>query len=106
MKFTAIGRTMGDETTPYAVSEYKSKTVGEFINEVLTERPYEWGAFAVKEPGMGFLGSPRIKYRYGKLLDEIPAEWQNLVIKHIEACGGWTAMDYLIWEVNSPDTFQ
>lgn len=37
MKFTAIGRTRGDETTPYAVTEYKAKTVGEFINEVLTE---------------------------------------------------------------------
>ena len=34
MKFTAIGRTMGDETTPYAVTEYRAKTAAEFVNEV------------------------------------------------------------------------
>ena len=103
MKFTAIGRTRGDETTPYAVTEYKAKTVGEFINEVLTERPREWGYFAVKTKGMGFLGSPRIEYRYGKMLDEMPAEWQNLEIRKIESCGGWSAMDYLIWDINNTD---
>ena len=35
MKLTAIGRTLGDETTPYSVTEYKAKTVVEFVNEVL-----------------------------------------------------------------------
>lgn len=87
---------MGDETTPFRVTEYKAKTVVEFINEVLDERPYEWGAFAVKAVGRGFLGSPRIKYKDGELLEDIPDAWQYVEIESIEACGGWTTMDYLI----------
>lgn len=38
MKFTAIGRTMGDETTPFSVSDYNAKTIVEFINEVLEKK--------------------------------------------------------------------
>ncbi|MBR3856416.1 MAG: hypothetical protein IKM68_00350 [Bacteroidaceae bacterium] len=96
MKLTAIGRTMGDETTPYKVTEYQAKTVAEFVNEVLKEEPKEWGYFEVKHETRGFLFCPRIEYSYGKLLNEIPEAWQHQEIEKIEACGGWSRMDYYI----------
>jgi hypothetical protein len=55
MKLTAIGRTMGDETTPFIVTDYQAKTVAEFVNEVLKEEPKEWGYFKVKHETRGFL---------------------------------------------------
>ena len=47
MRFQQIGRTVGDETTPYKVTDFKSRTVGEFIQEVLKENPNEWGYISV-----------------------------------------------------------
>lgn len=97
MKLTAIGRTMSDETTPYAVSEYRAKTVVEFINEVLEESPKEWGYISVKgEPEGEFYWWTRIEYRYSELLNEIPDAWQYMEIGKIESCGGWSRMDYYI----------
>jgi hypothetical protein len=103
MKYRAIGRTRGDETTPYAVSDYKARTVGEFIQEVLTENRGDWGHIAVKRKGYGFGGSPSIEYRYGELLEEMPEKWRNLEIRKIESCGGWSCMDYLIWDIDNLD---
>lgn len=88
MKLIAIGRTMGDETSPYSVTEYKAKTVVEFINEVL-ERTREWGDINVK--GLG-----RIEYRKGELLNPIPETWQYKMIDKIESVGGWSRVDYFI----------
>ena len=87
---------MGDETTPYLVTDYEAKTIVEFINEVL-ENKSEWGYIAVKDISKTmFCWNSRIEYRYGKLLNEIPDSWKQLNIKKIIACGGWTRMDYLI----------
>ena len=43
MKFTQLAFESGDCTAPYFVTDYKAKTVGEFIQEVLKERSSEWG---------------------------------------------------------------
>ena len=88
MKFTATGRTFGDETTPYSVTDYKARTVVEFVNEVL-ERRREWGEIAVQ--GLGC-----VEYRYGELLNPVPDAWQYRVIGSVGACGGWSRMDYHI----------
>ena len=96
MKLTAIGRTMGDETTPFIVTDYQAKTVAEFVNEVLKEEPKEWGCIKVKHETGGFFLGFRIEYHCGKLLNEIPEAWQHQEIEKIEACGGWSAMDYYI----------
>lgn len=88
MKFTAIGRTLGDETTHTRVTDYKAKTVVEFVNEVL-ERRREWGEIAVQ--GLGC-----VEYRHGELLDTIPDAWQYRGIGSVSACGGWSRMDYHI----------
>ena len=99
MKFTQIGKTMGDETTPYEVTGQKSRTVREFIEEVLEEKPNEWGYISVG----GHFFQPRKKgsceYRYGRLLSEMPEELLDVEIREILAFGGWTRMDYTInWE--------
>lgn len=99
MKFTQIGKTMCDETTPYEVTGQKSRTVREFIEEVLEEKPNEWGYISVG----GHFFQPRKKgsceYRYGKLLSEMPEELLDVEIREILAYGGWTRMDYTInWE--------
>lgn len=96
MKFTQIGKTMSDETTPYKVTGQKARTVREFINEVLEEKPHEWGYISV---GKHFYQSGAIgvcEYRYGKLITEMPANALDVEIKEILACGGWTRMDYTI----------
>lgn len=96
MKFTQIGKTMGDETTPYEVTEQKSRTVREFIEEVLKEKPNEWGYISV---GKHFYQDGAIgvcEYRYGKLITEMPDDALGVEIKEISACGGWSRMDYTI----------
>jgi len=100
MKFTKTGRTMGDETTPFAVTEYKAKTIVEFINEVLELRDNEWGYFSVKDKDWGFLFCKEVEYRKGELRGEIPDEWQYREIEKIEAVGGWSRMDYQLYPKN------
>lgn len=104
MKFTQIGETMGDETTPYEVTEQKSRTVREFIEEVLKEKPQEWGYISV---GKHFYQDGAIgvcEYRYGKLVTEMSAHALDVEIKKISACGGWSRMDYTInWSESNHD---
>lgn len=99
MKFQQVGRTAGDETTPYKVTDFVSRTVGEFIQEVLSDEPLEWGYISVG----GHFYQPRKKgcceYRYGKLLSEMPKDLLDVEIKEVLASGGWSRMDYTInWE--------
>lgn len=96
MTFTQIGRTMGDETTPYKVTDYSANTIIEFINEVLEEKPREWGYFEINTKDGGILGCQRIEYDEGELKEEIPDEWQYVFIESVEAVGGWSRMDYYI----------
>ena len=98
---------MLDETTPYIVSEYKAKTVREFIEEVLKERPREWGYISVgKHYYQDYQdGSSEVcEYRYGKLVTEMPNNALDVEIKKIDACGGWSRMDYTINLVNHQPT--
>lgn len=99
MRFQQVGRTAGDETTPYKVTDFKSRTVGEFIQEVLKENPKEWGYISVG----GHFYQPRKKgsceYRCGRLLSYMPDELLGIEIREVLASGGWSRMDYTInWE--------
>jgi hypothetical protein len=99
MRFQQVGRTAGDETTPYKVTDFKSRTVGEFIQEVLIEKPNEWGYISVG----GHFYQPRksgsCEYRCGRLLSDMPDELLGIEIREIVASGGWSRMDYTInWE--------
>ena len=96
MKFTQIGKTMGDVTTPYEVTEQKSRTVKEFIEEVLKEKPQEWGYISVGKHFYQDGASGVCEYRCGKLVTEMPNNVLDVEIKKISACGGWSRMDYTI----------
>lgn len=101
LKFIQTHATGSDCTAPYDVILDKPYTVGEFINEVLTTRPNEWGEFIVRHKGSDYFGTmARAEYRYGEMKNrhgiktEIPEEFALLPIKEVKAAGGWSAMDY------------
>lgn len=96
MDFIQIGETMGDATTPYKVTGQKARTVREFINEVLEEKPNEWGYISVGKPfyQSGAIGVA--EYRYGKLVTKMPNNALDIVINEIIAVGGWSLMNYTI----------
>lgn len=99
MKFTQIGRIRGDECAQYKVTEWKSRTVGEFIQEVLGENPKEWGYISVGRHFYQTGAKGVCEYRYGALVSEMPKGVLDVEIKEILADGGWSRMDYTInWE--------
>lgn len=99
MKFQQVGRTAGDETTPYKVTDFKSRTVGEFIQEVLREYPKEWGYISVGGHFYQQRQKGSCEYRYGRLLSDMPDELLGIEIMEVLASGGWSRMDYTInWE--------
>lgn len=99
MRFQQVGRLAGDETTPYEVSGFKSRTVGEFIQEVLEENPNEWGYISVGGHFYQQRKSGSCEYRYGRLLSDMPDELLDIEIREVLASGGWSRMDYTInWE--------
>lgn len=95
MLFTQIGKEAGDCTAPYSVTDYKALTVEDFITEVLTERPKEWGYISVDKPF--YVTEETCEYRHGGCLyNRIPQEILAKRIKSVEASGGWSRMDYVI----------
>lgn len=89
MKFNSTGSTRGDCTAPYEVTDYKAKTVGEFIQEVLNEKRDEWGYISVD-------GLQICEYKHGALLAMPKEMYLSREITKISADGGWTRMDYRI----------
>ena len=99
MKFIATSRMGSDCTTAYNVMDYTSKTVGEFVDEVLDEHPHDWGSISVrgvKRPGALIFGDS-CEYKYGKLLTKIDQDIQKYEIKEVKAAGGWSNMDYIVF---------
>ncbi len=94
MEFRQIGKTSGDETTPYEVTKYKSQKVLELVDEILQERPKEWGYISVGEGW--FFDIPHCEYKYGKLLNVLPADVLSKRVVSVSAYGGWSRMDYYI----------
>ena len=90
----------GDQCYGYKVKTDKPCTVKEFIEEVLRQRPDEWGAFEIgKAEKMKYYDAKvrRVEYeKGGKLKGEIPKGEEGKRIKEVKARGGWTAMDYFI----------
>lgn len=88
---TGVG---SDCTSGYHVDFYSRYTVKEFINEILTKHPGEFGCILVKcniDPVLN------INYRMGDITYEtttIHEETLNSTIKSATASGGWGRMDY------------
>lgn len=95
LKFIQTHATGSDCTAPYDVKLDKPYTVGEFINEVLTTCPNDWGFFDVRRKGsVYFTRMVRFAYNYGKMECSIPEEFASLPIKDVNASGGWSRIDY------------
>ena len=94
MKFKQVGNVRGDETAPYEVTDYKAQTVADFVDEVLREKPREWGYISVFEGC--FFNAPRCEYRDGKLLSTLQDNELQKIIVSVKAEGGWSRMDYYI----------
>ena len=86
----------GDETSNYNVNT-DAKTVGEFIDMVLSERGNEWGEFCIRREDDPFDGSICVcDYSHGKIRRKAK-DWdayRNAKIKSIFANGGWSLMGY------------
>ena len=89
IQFNPIGSTAGDCMTPYDVTGYKAKTVGEFIEEVLKEKSDEWGFFSVNSVTL-------CEYKDGKLHKRLSKHFLDMPIEKITSYGGWFRMDYMI----------
>ena len=103
-KFIEKGPERGDCTAPYKIELDKKYTVLTFIQEVLRNKPNEWGYIGIKshDPDGLFFGKPRIEYRGGEVLggiENMPIYFVELLttnVKSASADGGWTRMDYLL----------
>ena len=84
MRFTKIGVERGDCTCAYKVDGYNARTVREFIDEVLHERPQDFGHIAV---GGVFVFHPSCEYRYGKLLSTLSDDLLDKCIVRVDADG-------------------
>ena len=86
-----------DCTAPYYISFDKPKTVGEFIEELLTTRPKEWGHFGIYKKG-SFRGELSCDYKYGEIVgDPLPDEYLNAEIEKVTGYGGWTLSEFTFY---------
>lgn len=90
----------GDQCCGYNIKLGKPCTVQEFIEEVLKQRPDEWGEFSITPlEEMRYYTGREQKVEYekgGKLKNAVPPEIAGKSIKAVKARGGWTAMTYFI----------
>lgn len=95
MNFIENGKESGDCTRPYIVEGYKSHNVWDFVEEVIKERPKEYGEIVVLTKST-YLDYPRIEYDYGKVVSGLDEKMKSMEIKSVNARGGWSLMYYYI----------
>lgn len=96
MKFIQTHATGSDETAPYDVTDYKAKTVREFIDELIPYLKDEFGYIEVKRPG-DFLFTDKCEHQHGIFMSSIDPEFYELEIKDVKCSGGWGRFDYTIF---------
>ena len=96
MKFEQTSQVRGDECASYSVTDYKAKTVCEFIDEVL-QNTREWGYINIALNGVSWLNYPACEYRYGNLVTILPTEYMDKEITKVDGDGGWSRMDYYVY---------
>jgi hypothetical protein len=91
------GGPYGDACSSYAVILGHKYTVKEFIEEVLREKPGEWGDFIISNDLKRIHILDKCEYKYGRITENFKqGKSEEIKIKEIKAHGGWTAMDYFI----------
>ena len=93
MELEFIGATGYEDEVKYLVMDVKAKTVGEFVQEVLSERKDEWGDI---EGGDPLFSEKLCSYCKGELVEEPDKDYIDLEIEDVFAHGGYTKVDYLI----------
>lgn len=85
-----------DCTGPYDVEISKPMTVRQFINELLTDYPREWGYVGIYSEGAIF-GEPRCEYSHGALsTPPLPESYLDKQIDSVDGSGGWSRSDFIL----------
>lgn len=90
-----IGPIGGDETSTYSISFDKEYSLKEFINATMDGYPREFGYFSIRV-GSWEGTKVSIEYDRGKLLKDIPSEYENDIVQGVGGSGGWGRSDYMI----------
>ncbi|MBO7617337.1 MAG: hypothetical protein J6T22_09485 [Bacteroidales bacterium] len=104
MKIIERTKMAGDCSQWFNVTEYKAKTVGEFVDEVLPltapigERYGGfWGDVRVMKREKGYFdNNPKCEFKDGVLLTTLPDELLGLKIKNVELLSCWNECKYYI----------
>ena len=99
MKMIRTGGPYGDACSSYDVKLDHEYTVEEFTEEVLREKPEEWGSFTITTDFHYIFTNQtdESKYKYGKITEHFKKKDSTaMVIAEVKAHGGYTAMDYYI----------
>lgn len=90
----------GDQCYGYKLRMERPCTVREFIEEILRQRPGEWGAFEITPlADYGYYTGRELRVEFekgGKLKNSIPEAAAGKLVQKAKARGGWTAMDYFV----------
>ena len=98
MKLTRTSEIRGDETASYIVEKYKATTLGEVVEEVLKERPHEWGYISFN--GSFVANRNKCEYADGKIKVDFPNKSVlNEPIYYVLGDGGWSRMDYEVLQM-------
>lgn len=93
------GGPYGDSCSSYDIIFDREYTVKEFIEEVLKEKPGEWGEFTIEKDLKHTYTSSldNCEYKYGKITKGFKkTESESMRIEEVKANGGWSLMNYFI----------
>lgn len=85
-----------DCTGAYVVDFTKGMTVGQFIQEMLTDHKSECGYIGIFKPHSIF-GDPCMSYSHGKANSMLPKEYLDKVILKADGSGGWSRSDFRLY---------
>lgn len=98
-KMKHTGGPYGDACCRYAVMFDREYTVQEFIEDIIKEKPEEWGEFQIATD-LKYPYTTSIDicvYKHGQIISNFKKpDTAKMKIKEIVAHGGYTNMDYYI----------
>ena len=98
-KMKHTGGPYGDACSSYIVMLDREYTVQEFVEDVIKEKPEEWGDFKIATD-LKYSHTTSIDmcvYKYGQIISSFrKPSTAKMKIKEVVAHGGYTNMDYCI----------
>lgn len=92
-------RDNGDATSDYKVSFTESFTVEQFLHEYLSTKD-EWGYVSINKPFYFSRDNVLLEYNRGNALypnTTLLEQVRHKTVTKIEASGGWSRMDYILF---------